>query len=1309
MKLKLSPALLCLFFLVLLPALLPAQTHPLHSQRPVILGQLRPVGKLSSSTNLQLAIGLPLRNLPALTNLLQQVYDPASPNYRHYLTPEQFTAQFGPTKEDYQKVIAFAKAHGLKVTATHPNRVLLDVSGPVPNIEKALHVNMQVYQHPTEKRTFYAPDADPSLDLDVPIVEISGLNNFALPHPKLQMKPMNAPSAKAAATPNSGSGVNGTYMGKDFRAAYLPGVTLDGTGQTVGLLQFDGYTASDIAYYETQAGLPSVPLQNVLLDGFSGHPTGSGGEVEVSLDIEMSVSMAPNLTKVIVYEAGPSGSWHDMLNRMANDNLAKQLSCSWYIPGGSADAVADGIFQQMALQGQSFFDASGDDDAYTGLISFAGDSPYITQVGGTTLTTSGVGGAWVSETVWNWGNGIGSAGGISTQYAIPSWQTNVSMAANQGSTTLRNTPDVALTADNVYVRADGLNRNVGGTSCAAPLWAGFMALVNQQALASGHPPVGFINPTVYAIGTGTQYTTTFHDITTGNNKSSSSPNKFSAAVGYDLCTGWGTPNGQSMINALANPEPLIISPLAGFTSGGGIGGPFTVTSEIFSLTNSGTNILNWTLTSTVTWLDVSPQSGTLIPGGAAASVTVKLNTAAGNLLAGVYTTAILFTNRSDGIGQSRQFALSVIAPPAITQQPTNQTVLDGLPAAFSAQVAGGIPMTFQWQLNGTNLTDNGNISGSLTTNLVIGNVSTNYVGIYTLVATNFASAVISSNASLAIMSSPPIIVSLSSNQTVYVGGSAQFNVAAVGDKPFAYQWSVNTTNIIGATNAILTLNNLQLSQTGNYSVQITNLIGATNSANALLTVNPIPPCAPVPANVVSWWSGEASAVDQIGTNNGTLVGGVTFTNGEVGQAFWFNGGDYVSIPDAPSLDVFTNSITMEMWMKSAVTGNNPGWMWLVSKGEYAWRLAGTSGTKTMTFSAQGLSAPDLTGTRNVNDGQWHHVAAVYDGTNKYLYIDGTLDASQSATGLIGFDGAPLEIGANAETSSAFQGALDEVTIYHRALSAAEIQLIYLVGSGGKCPIYNAPVVISQPTNQTLKAGSTAIFSASITGTQPIALQWYYNDQSNPLVGATNTIFNLPNVQLTNSGIYFLIATNFAGSAISSNALLTVFLQDHFGWSNLLSPRFVNVPFNAAIQALDASNLLVTNFTGTVTLSSTSGVPVNPPVSATFVQGLWTGKLTIAQSVSNLVLRADDGLGNHGLANPINVVYPPGLGTTVSGSSLLIYWPLSLPTFTLETSSTLNSPNWVTVVPGPVTIGGQNFVSLPMSTTNNFYRLRYSGP
>ncbi|HTB79825.1 MAG TPA: putative Ig domain-containing protein [Opitutaceae bacterium] len=552
-----------------------AALQTVHGHRPAILSQLKPIGPLDKTQELNLAISLPVRNQAGLAQFLQQISDPKSPNYRHYLTPAQFTAQFGPTQSDYQAVIAFAKANGLTVTAQYANRLIVDVKGTVPVVEKALGVTMLSYQHPTEKRKFFAPNADPTLNLSVQVLGISGLDNYTLPQPRYKLRGATASqsgtttgkstaasapySGSPTASPNLGTGANGGYMGSDFRTAYVPGVALTGSGQTVGLLQFDGYTASDITYYETKANLPAVPLTNVLLDGFSGVPTGNGGEVEVSLDIEMSMSMAPGLAGIIVYEAGPSGNWHDILNRMANDNLAKQLSCSWYIPGGPMDPAADQIFQQMAAQGQSFFTASGDNDAFTGLIPFPGDTPYATEVGGTMLTTANAGGAYSSEQVWNRNDGIGTGGGISTQYAIPSWQQGISMTANLGSTTMRNVPDVALTAENAYVRADGSDQLVGGTSCAAPLWAGFTALVNQQAMVNAGTTVGFINPAVYAIGEGSGYATDFHDTTVGNNFSSSSPSKFPGTAGYDLCTGWGTPSGAALINALAPASIPVIA------------------------------------------------------------------------------------------------------------------------------------------------------------------------------------------------------------------------------------------------------------------------------------------------------------------------------------------------------------------------------------------------------------------------------------------------------------------------------------------------------------------------------------------------------------------------------------------------------------------------------------------------------------------------------------------------------------------------------------------------------------------------------
>jgi len=364
-------------------------------------------------------------------------------------------------------------------------------------------------------------------------------------------------------------------MGDDFRNAYVPGSTLNGSGQTVALVQFDGYLASDITAYETLAGRPAVPLQNVLIDGFSGIPFDPNGQLEVSLDIEMVISMAPAVSKIIVYEGSPVNFFpNDVLSRIAEDNLASQVSSSWGWNGGPSPTT-DQIFQQMAVQGQTYFNATGDSDAFLPgevdnpfFIGEPSSNPFITQVGGTTLTMNGAGGAYGSETVWNWGisqgeDGVGSSGGISTYYAIPSWQSNINMSLPQGSQTNRNVPDVAAVGDNVLVVASGLEWSVGGTSCAAPLWGGFTALVNQQAGLSSHGPVGFINPVLYAIAASPNYSSSFHDIITGNNTWSQSPSLFFAKTGYDLCTGLGTPNGNNLVTAMLTTTvtgPVHISP-----------------------------------------------------------------------------------------------------------------------------------------------------------------------------------------------------------------------------------------------------------------------------------------------------------------------------------------------------------------------------------------------------------------------------------------------------------------------------------------------------------------------------------------------------------------------------------------------------------------------------------------------------------------------------------------------------------------------------------------------------------------------------
>jgi subtilase family serine protease len=515
---------------------------------------------LPPTQRLSLAIGLPLRNQEELDALLQQLYDPASPNFHHYLTPEQFTARFGPTENDYQLLMDFAKSNGLRVTVTHPNRVVLDVEGTVVDIQKAFHTTLRTYRHPKEAREFYAPDVEPSVDVAVPILHISGLDNYSLPHPNFRIKPTDA-STGATPQNGSGSGPGGNYRGGDFRNAYVPGTALNGAGQSVGLLQFDGFYPNDISTYASQSGQPNIALTVVPVDGGLSQPsTNVLGVSEVSLDIEMVMSMAPGLSRIYVFEAPNGSPWVDLLNVMVTYTNILQFSCSWGDPiPGRIDQTAERIFQQMAAQGQSFFNASGDTDAFSDGVPFPSESPYITQVGGTTLTTTN-GGVYLSERVWNWGGGQGSSGGISTYYDIPYYQIGIGMLADQGSTAKRNVPDVALTADNVYV-VHGNGRHsygIGGTSVAAPLWAGFAALVNQQAAANGLAPVGFLNPALYVIGKSAAYTYAFHDITSGNNFWSLSANLFSAETGYDLCTGWGTPNGPSLINLLTRLNPWIL-------------------------------------------------------------------------------------------------------------------------------------------------------------------------------------------------------------------------------------------------------------------------------------------------------------------------------------------------------------------------------------------------------------------------------------------------------------------------------------------------------------------------------------------------------------------------------------------------------------------------------------------------------------------------------------------------------------------------------------------------------------------------------
>jgi hypothetical protein len=525
------------------------------------------VGSVSATQQMRLSIILPPRNHSTLTNFLSRLYDPTSPDYHHFLNVDQFTEQFGPTQQDYQAVVDFAKSNGFAVSSAPLNRMVVSMSGSASQVERAFNVRMNIYRHPKENRNFYSPDREPSLDLRVPVAHIAGLNNFSVPRPMVKKLSAERTSTNSSAV---GSGPGGSYLASDMRAAYYGGTAFTGSGQTVGLMQFDGYNISDVTgafagtatattngtgyilSYTPTAGGPTyhVPVNNVLLDGVNGTPT-SAEDAEEVLDIVQAVGMAPGLSQVRVY-IGSSDV--DILNKIADENVAKQISISWgWYPDDPY--FDDFIFQELAAQGQSVFVASGDSGAYdpSDIYFFPAEDDFVTAVGGTDLTTNGAGGPWNSETSWS-----RSGGGPSMDfYPIPNWQAGVVNPNNQGSTLYRNSPDVSMEAD-----FDNYNCNMGtcqggwgGTSFASPRWAGYMAMVNQQAVALGNQPVGFLNPLVYAIGNSASYTDDFHDISTGNN--GYMPGfVFYAGPGYDLVTGWGSPNGTALMNDLTPQVPV---------------------------------------------------------------------------------------------------------------------------------------------------------------------------------------------------------------------------------------------------------------------------------------------------------------------------------------------------------------------------------------------------------------------------------------------------------------------------------------------------------------------------------------------------------------------------------------------------------------------------------------------------------------------------------------------------------------------------------------------------------------------------------
>jgi subtilase family serine protease len=526
-----------------------------HVREAVSSGEVQPVGRLASGQIMNLNLVLPLSDPEGLKSFLSDVYDPSSSLFHKFLTPTEFTAKFGPSRAQYDAVVQFAVSNGFTVTGGSRDAMDVQVRGPVSAVESAFHVHMATYQHPAENREFYAPDNEPTTDLPFELWHISGLDNYSIPHRLLESRSdyaaahgMDVKDVVSHAT--TGSGPSASFLGSDMRAAYYGTGSLTGAGQNLGLFEFEGTDLADLTtYYKNVKQTNNVPVSVISTDGTSTSCvyTRAGGDcddTEQTLDMTQALGMAPGLSSLVMYVGSTDTA---IIGAMTTHSpLPTTIGCSWgWTPADPS--TLDPYFEKMAAQGQNFFAASGDSSTWSKRNeAWPADDDYVVSVGGTDLITASAAGPWKSETAW-----ADSGGGISPdKIAIPSWQklSGVINSSNKGSTTNRNGPDVSANANfTFYTCADQKAcqaNEYGGTSFAAPMWAAYIALVNQQLASQGKGTIGFINPTIYAQNVTSVYDTDFHDISSGKSGS------YSAVTGYDLVTGWGSPNA-GLLAALA--------------------------------------------------------------------------------------------------------------------------------------------------------------------------------------------------------------------------------------------------------------------------------------------------------------------------------------------------------------------------------------------------------------------------------------------------------------------------------------------------------------------------------------------------------------------------------------------------------------------------------------------------------------------------------------------------------------------------------------------------------------------------------------
>ncbi len=474
---------------------------------------------------------------------------------RNYVSREQYHTTYGASAADIAKVEKFAHEYGLAIATIHPGRRTLHLSGTVGAFKKAFAVDLQDFQHGTIRYRGRTGQIMVPAELDGIVLGVFGLDNRPAAKPHFRIHQQDA----ADAHKHKKTAVSTNFTPVQVAAAYDFPTGFDGTGETVAIIELGGgYVPADLTTYFTGLGLAVPSVKAVSVDGGTNKPDGvNGADGEVMLDIEVVGATAPKAQIVVYFAPNTDQGFLDAVNAAVHDttNTPSILSISWGAAESNWTAQSlsafNSAFQDAATMGVSVCVAVGDNGSTDGVtdgqlhVDFPASSPYALACGGTNLQV--VGGKPV-ETVWNElaKNEGATGGGISSVFPVPSYQTNLNLPKNSQGTAGRGVPDVAGDADpetGYQVRVDGQNLVIGGTSAVAPLWSGLLARINQ----AGKKPVGFVNPTLY-----TEFPTGFHDITSGGNGAPGQP--YTAAKGYDLCTGLGSPDGAALTSALTSSK-----------------------------------------------------------------------------------------------------------------------------------------------------------------------------------------------------------------------------------------------------------------------------------------------------------------------------------------------------------------------------------------------------------------------------------------------------------------------------------------------------------------------------------------------------------------------------------------------------------------------------------------------------------------------------------------------------------------------------------------------------------------------------------